>query len=113
MAVGDGVVTGSGRIFGRPVFVFSQDFTVFGGSLAEAHAQKICRLMDQAVAVRTSFLPLSPTCLSILLGTCGKLELCNVTSHLCQSSIVKEDDDVKSIRRAGAPSLAKKLVPYL
>lgn len=50
-APGDGVVTGSGRIHGRPVFVFSQDFTVLGGSLAEMHAQKICRLMDRAVAV--------------------------------------------------------------
>lgn len=47
---GDGVVTGSGRIFGRPAYVFSQDFTVHGGSLAEAHAGKICRLMDRAVA---------------------------------------------------------------
>lgn len=46
---GDGVVTGSGTIHGRPVYVFSQDFTVFGGSLSESHAQKICRLMDKAV----------------------------------------------------------------
>jgi len=48
-APGDGVVTGYGTINGRLVFVFSQDFTVFGGSLAETHAQKICKLMDQAV----------------------------------------------------------------
>ena len=47
---GDGVVTGSGTVNGRPVFVFSQDFTVFGGSLSEGHAAKICRLMDRAVA---------------------------------------------------------------
>ncbi|KAL4859235.1 Propionyl-CoA carboxylase beta chain [Chlorella vulgaris] len=47
---GDGVVTGSGKVFGRPVFAFSQDFTVFGGSLSESHALKICRLMDRAVA---------------------------------------------------------------
>eukprot|EP00775_Hariotina_reticulata_P012877 gene12877-13003_t len=46
---GDGVVTGSGLIAGRPVFVYSQDFTVFGGSLSETHAAKICRLMDRAV----------------------------------------------------------------
>src|SRR5216117_1233200 len=46
---GDGVVTGHGRIDGRPVFVFSQDFTVFGGSLSEAHAEKICKVMDLAV----------------------------------------------------------------
>ncbi len=49
---GDGVVTGSGAICGRPVFVFSQDFTVFGGSLSASHAAKICRLMDRAIAVR-------------------------------------------------------------
>jgi propionyl-CoA carboxylase beta chain len=46
---GDGVVTGYGRIDGRPVYVFSQDFTVFGGSLSEAHAEKICKVMDLAV----------------------------------------------------------------
>ncbi len=46
---GDGVVTGRGTINGRPVFVFSQDFTVFGGSLSEMHAQKIVRLMDLAI----------------------------------------------------------------
>ncbi|MCU0626285.1 MAG: acyl-CoA carboxylase subunit beta [Gemmatimonadaceae bacterium] len=46
---GDGVVTGHGRIEGRLVYVFSQDFTVFGGSLSEAHAQKICKIMDLAV----------------------------------------------------------------
>src|SRR3954464_13154848 len=46
---GDGVVTGSGRIDGRLVYVFSQDFTVFGGSLSEAHAEKICKIMDMAV----------------------------------------------------------------
>jgi propionyl-CoA carboxylase beta chain len=48
---GDGVVTGYGTINGRLVFVFSQDFTVFGGSLSEAHAEKICRIMDQALKV--------------------------------------------------------------
>ena len=47
----DGVVTGWGRINGRIVFVFSQDFTVFGGSLSEAHAEKICKVMDQAMKV--------------------------------------------------------------
>ncbi|MDQ8144989.1 MAG: acyl-CoA carboxylase subunit beta [Gemmatimonadota bacterium] len=46
---GDGVVTGHGRIDGRLVYVFSQDFTVFGGSLSEAHASKICKVMDLAV----------------------------------------------------------------
>ncbi|MFO1056832.1 MAG: acyl-CoA carboxylase subunit beta [Dongiaceae bacterium] len=48
---GDGVVTGHGTINGRLVFVFSQDFTVFGGSLSEAHAEKICKVMDQALKV--------------------------------------------------------------
>lgn len=46
---GDGVVTGWGTIDGRPVYVFSQDFTVFGGSLSETHAEKICKVMDLAV----------------------------------------------------------------
>ncbi|CAA7627883.1 Propionyl-CoA carboxylase beta chain [Candidatus Terasakiella magnetica] len=48
---GDGVVTGYGTVNGRLVFVFSQDFTVFGGSLSEAHAEKICKIMDKAVQV--------------------------------------------------------------
>src|SRR5574341_1183523 len=47
--LGDGVVTGYGRIGGRVVYVFSQDFTVFGGSLSEAHAEKICKVMDLAL----------------------------------------------------------------
>ena len=46
---GDGVVTGYGTIDGRLVYVFSQDFTVFGGSLSETHAEKICRIMDLAL----------------------------------------------------------------
>src|SRR4029078_7571588 len=46
---GDAVVTGYGTIFGRKVFVFSQDFTVFGGSLSEVFAEKICKVMDLAV----------------------------------------------------------------
>ncbi|KAI9207720.1 carboxyl transferase [Polychytrium aggregatum] len=48
---GDGVVTGSGTINGRLVYVFSQDFTAFGGSLSKTHAQKICKIMDQALLV--------------------------------------------------------------
>jgi len=48
---GDGVVTGWGTVNGRQVFVFSQDFTVFGGSLSETHAQKICKIMDMAMRV--------------------------------------------------------------
>src|SRR5690606_26822709 len=46
---GDGVVTGYGTVNGRLVFVFSQDFTVFGGSLSETHAEKICKVMDHAM----------------------------------------------------------------
>ncbi len=48
---GDGVVTGHGLVDGREVFLFAQDFTVFGGSLSETHAQKICKVMDMAMKV--------------------------------------------------------------
>ncbi len=48
---GDGVVTGYGTVCGRLIFVFSQDFTVFGGSLSASHAEKICKIMDQAMKV--------------------------------------------------------------
>jgi propionyl-CoA carboxylase beta chain len=48
---GDGVITGHGRIGGRPAFVFAQDFTVFGGSLSEAYAAKICKILDLALKV--------------------------------------------------------------
>jgi acetyl-CoA carboxylase carboxyltransferase component len=51
IVLGDGVVTGHGLIDGRLVFVFSQDFTVFGGSLSEAYAEKICKIMDLAMKV--------------------------------------------------------------
>ncbi len=47
--LGDGVITGYGTVHGRLVYVFAQDFTVFGGSLSEAHAEKICRIMDLAM----------------------------------------------------------------
>ncbi len=47
--LGDGVVTGYGKVHGRLVYVFSQDFTVFGGSLSETHAEKICKIMDLAM----------------------------------------------------------------
>jgi propionyl-CoA carboxylase beta chain len=49
--LGDAVVTGYGTVFGRPVCVFSQDFTVFGGSLSEVFAEKVCKVMDMAVKV--------------------------------------------------------------
>jgi propionyl-CoA carboxylase beta chain len=56
---GDGVITGYGTVNGRLVFVFSQDFTVFGGSLSEAHAEKICKIMDQAMNVRAPVIGLN------------------------------------------------------
>ncbi len=49
--LGDGVITGFARINGRPVALYSQDFTVFGGSLSEAHAEKICKIMDMALKI--------------------------------------------------------------
>jgi propionyl-CoA carboxylase beta chain len=49
IVLGDGVVTGYGKIQGRAVYVFAQDFTVFGGSLSETHAEKICKIMDLAI----------------------------------------------------------------
>ena len=49
--LGDGVVTGHGTIDGRVVYIYAQDFTVFGGSLSETHARKICKIMDQAMKV--------------------------------------------------------------
>ncbi|MCP4122889.1 MAG: acyl-CoA carboxylase subunit beta [Bacteroidetes bacterium] len=57
--LGDGVVTGYGTINGRGVYVFSQDFTVFGGSLSETHAEKICRIMDMAINTGTPVIGLN------------------------------------------------------
>jgi propionyl-CoA carboxylase beta chain len=56
---GDGVVTGYGTINGRPVYVFSQDFTIFGGSLSETHAEKICKIMDLAMQNGVPFIGLN------------------------------------------------------
>jgi propionyl-CoA carboxylase beta chain len=56
---GDGVITGYGLIEGRPVYVFAQDFTVFGGSLSETHAEKICKIMDLAVKTGTPLIGLN------------------------------------------------------
>ena len=58
---GDGVVTGHGTINGRLVFVFSQDFTVFGGALSGANAEKICKVMDKAMDVGAPVRP-APSC---------------------------------------------------
>jgi len=57
--LGDGVVAGSARIDGRPVYLYSQDFTVFGGSLSETHAAKICKIMDLAVKMGVPVLGLN------------------------------------------------------
>lgn len=57
--LGDGVVTGYGKVHGRPIYVFSQDFTVFGGSLAEIHAKKICRIMDLSLQNGIPFIGLN------------------------------------------------------
>ena len=57
--LGDGVVTGFGRIDGRTAFVYAQDFTVFGGSLSEAHAEKICKVMDMAMEIGAPIIGLS------------------------------------------------------
>ena len=57
--LGDGVVTGYGKVHGRPIYVFSQDFTVFGGSLAEVHAKKICRIMDLSLQNGIPFIGLN------------------------------------------------------
>ena len=56
---GDGVITGYGKINGRLVYVFSQDFTVFGGSLSETHAEKICKVMDLALKNGAPFIGLN------------------------------------------------------
>jgi propionyl-CoA carboxylase beta chain len=56
---GDGVITGHGLIDGRKVFVFAQDFTVFGGSLSETHAEKICKVMDLAMKVGSPIIGLN------------------------------------------------------
>lgn len=57
--LGDGVITGHGLVNGREVFVFAQDFTVFGGSLSETHAQKICKVMDLAMKTGTPVIGLN------------------------------------------------------
>jgi propionyl-CoA carboxylase beta chain len=56
---GDGVVTGYGTVHGRPVYVFAQDFTVFGGALSETHAEKICKVMDLAMKTGTPMIGLN------------------------------------------------------
>jgi propionyl-CoA carboxylase beta chain len=60
--LGDGVVAGCGTVNGRLVFVFSQDITVFSGSMSQAHAEKVCRLMDQAIRVGAPVVGLYDSC---------------------------------------------------
>lgn len=57
--LGDGVVTGYGKVDGRPIYLFAQDFTVFGGSLSETHAEKICKVMDLAMKNGVPFIGLN------------------------------------------------------
>lgn len=57
--LGDGVITGFAKIDGRPVALYAQDFTVSGGSLSEANAQKICKVMDHAMKVGCPFIGLN------------------------------------------------------
>jgi propionyl-CoA carboxylase beta chain len=56
---GDGVITGYGTINGRPVYIFAQDFTVFGGALSETHAEKICKVMDMALKANVPMIGLN------------------------------------------------------
>ena len=56
---GDGVVTGYGNVDGRKVFVASQDFAVFGGSMGEVHAQKVCKVMDLAISTGAPFVQIN------------------------------------------------------
>ena len=69
---GDGVVTGYGTIAGRPVFVYSQDFTVLGGSLSETHAAKICKIMDQAIKTGMAAMPRCSSAMFWPLGSCRR-----------------------------------------
>ena len=78
---GDGVVTGYGNVDGRKVFVASQDFAVFGGSMGEVHAQKVCKVMDLAISTGAPFVqindsrrarPRSPATGSSSNGTCAR-----------------------------------------
>ena len=64
--LGDGVVTGYGTIEGRLVYVFAQDFTVFGGSLSETMAQKICKIMDMAMKMGAPVIGLNDSGLSLI-----------------------------------------------
>ena len=57
--LGDGVITGYGKVEGRLVYAYAQDFTILGGSLAEAHAEKICRIMDLALQNGVPFIGLN------------------------------------------------------
>ncbi|CAD7000755.1 unnamed protein product [Ceratitis capitata] len=57
--LGDGVIIGHGTIYGRKAFVYSQDFTVFGGSLGASHAKKICKIMDMAINARVPVIGLN------------------------------------------------------
>ena len=81
---GDGVVTGYGTINGRLTFVFSQDFTVFGGSLSESHAEKVCKIMDKALQVGAPVIGLNDSGgARIQRGCCFFGWLCRSFSEKC------------------------------
>ena len=113
---GDGVVTGRGAINGRLVYVFSQDFTVFGGSLSETHAEKICKIMDQAMNVGAPVIGLNDSGgariqegVASLAGRrqCGRLRFTRVRGVLLVGEAVGFDAsfrqrlDVLACRRGG------------
>ena len=86
--LGDGVVTGYGRVEGRLVYVFAQDFTVFGGSLSEAHAEKICKVMDLAVKTGAPFLSARSMTLQIFSACASESEPPN-TVKSCENTYTR------------------------
>ena len=85
---GDGVVTGYGTINGRLIFLYSQDFTVFGGSLSETHAEKICKIMKQAMKVGAPVIGL--TILEVLESKRELLHLVDMLMYFNKTSWLQE-----------------------
>ena len=103
--LGDGVVTGHGEIDGRIVFVFSQDFTVFGGSLSEAYAEKICKVMDLAMKVGAPIIGLNDSGGAriqegvVSLGGYADIFLRNVLASGCRAADLGHPRTVRRRRR--------------
>ena len=103
--LGDGVVTGHGEIDGRTVFVFSQDFTVFGGSLSEAYAEKICKVMDLAMKVGAPIIGLNDSGGAriqegvVSLGGYADIFLRNVLASGCRAADLGDPRAVRRRRR--------------